>query len=86
MVERIYKIKEVADILKVSHKTVYNWIELGHLKAIKVEKTLRVPESALEEFLKENITTPFIEKLHPNKSEAIKTLLEILKLVKVKVN
>ncbi|GEM_PF-1363461 len=79
MPEKIYKIKEVAEILKVSYKTVYNWIELGYLKAVKIEKTLRVPESALEEFLKENITVPFIDKLHPNKSEAIKKLLDILK-------
>jgi len=79
MIERIYRVKDVAKILKVSYKTVYNWIELGHLKAVKIEKTLRVPESALEEFLKENLTVPFIEKLHPNKSDAIKRLLDVLK-------
>ena len=54
--EKIYTVAEVAEYLKVCKKTVYNWIALGHLRAVQCEKALRVPESAILEFLEKNKT------------------------------
>lgn len=58
---------EIAKMLKVSQRTVYNWIDYGYLKAIKVgngKGTIRVLKSDLELFLKENanIDKPFKPK------------------------
>ncbi len=46
-------VKEVAKHFKVSERTIYNWIEFGYLRAIKVGEgrgTVRIPLDALEEF------------------------------------
>ncbi len=46
-------VKEVAKYFRVSDRTVYNWIDLGYLRAIKVgdgRGTVRIPLDALEEF------------------------------------
>jgi excisionase family DNA binding protein len=67
--EKLYKVKEVADIFRVAERTVYNWISFGYLRAIKVgdddgKGTIRIPEAALKEF-KENCCTigsPFAPK------------------------
>lgn len=50
-----YTPKEVADMLKVAPQTVYNWIRDGELKAVqfgKAKGSIRVPQHALDEFLK----------------------------------
>jgi excisionase family DNA binding protein len=47
----LYTIDEVAQILKVSKRTVYNYIKSGFLKAIKVGKYWRVMHTDLETFL-----------------------------------
>jgi len=54
--ERLYTVQEVAEYLKVCKKTVYNWIELGRLRAVQCEKAIRIPESAIVEFLEKNQT------------------------------
>jgi len=67
--EKLYKVKEVADIFRVSERTVYNWVMFGYLRAIKVgdedgKGTVRITEAALKEF-KENCCTtssPFVPK------------------------
>lgn len=43
--------QEVADWLKVHINTVYNYIDAGKLKAIKMEGLLRIRASELERFL-----------------------------------
>ncbi len=58
---KFYKVAEVADLLEVSHRTVYNWIDWGYLKGIKVGEgkgTIRIPEDALIEFIQKNLTIP----------------------------
>ncbi|MFZ8864067.1 MAG: helix-turn-helix domain-containing protein [Thermocrinis sp.] len=56
---KLYTIAEVAQILRLSKRTVYSYIEYGYLRAIQVgeKKALRIPEDALQEFLKLNQTT-----------------------------
>lgn len=48
---KIYTIKEIAEILQVTERTVYTWARSGKLKAIKIGKSWRVTQEALDEFL-----------------------------------
>lgn len=47
---RMYKVSEVADILKINRNEVYNLIHSGELKAFEI-KSLRVTEEDLNEFI-----------------------------------
>lgn len=47
----LYTINEVKDILKVTQRTLYNYIKSGDLKAVKIGKYWRVKKSDLEEFI-----------------------------------
>jgi excisionase family DNA binding protein len=49
---KLYTIEEITEILKVTQRTVYNYIKSGTLKAIKVGKYWRVKHTDLEQFLK----------------------------------
>ncbi len=57
---RFYTVKEVAKLTGRSVPTIYNWIDMGFLKAVKIgaessKGAILIPESALEEFLKKNL-------------------------------
>jgi len=49
--EQYYTIKEIAEMLKVAYLTVYRWIQLGKLKAVKAGKQYRISESELDKFV-----------------------------------
>lgn len=51
MMEPLLTIPEVADILKVSERTVKREIDDGHLKAVKARKSDRVRQSDLEDYV-----------------------------------
>jgi excisionase family DNA binding protein len=55
---KLYTIDEVAQILRLSKRTVYSYIQFGYLRAIQVgeKKALRIPDDALREFLEKNQT------------------------------
>lgn len=48
---KLYTLKEVEAILKVTQRTLYNYIKSGKLKAIKLGKEWRVREEDLNDFL-----------------------------------
>ena len=48
---KLYTIDEIAEILKVTQRTVYNYIKSGSLKAIKIGKYWRVRHEDLALFL-----------------------------------
>jgi len=48
----VYTVSEVAEILKVSEKTVYKEVKEGNLKSVKVRGSIRVSNKFLEEYLK----------------------------------
>ncbi len=50
--EKYYTPEEIAANLKVSRKTIYNWIQKGSLKAVKIGHFWRVSESELNRLLK----------------------------------
>lgn len=47
----LYTVKEIRDILKVTQRTLYNYIKSGNLKAVKIGKYWRIRKEDLEEFL-----------------------------------
>jgi excisionase family DNA binding protein len=55
---KLYTIDEVAQLLRLSKRTVYSYIQFGYLRAIQVggKKALRIPDDALREFLEKNQT------------------------------
>lgn len=50
--EQLYTIKQVAEHLQVSRKTVYDWMSAGRLRYVLVGEHRRIPQSALEEFIR----------------------------------
>ena len=49
---KLYTLQEVADILRVSRQTIYNYVTAKRLKASKIGKEYRVTEEDLQDFLK----------------------------------
>jgi len=47
----VYTIREVADILKVSVRTVQRMIRRGDIRAVKIGGSVRIPKEALDEVL-----------------------------------
>lgn len=59
--ETLYTVKEVAGILRVNRKTIYNWIDQGKIRAVKFTENqknryVRIPESAINKFIVQNET------------------------------
>lgn len=48
---RLLTVNEVADVMRVSKMTVYRLIHAGELPAIRVGKSFRVPQGALDQLL-----------------------------------
>lgn len=48
---RVYTTEEVAEILQVTKRTIYNYIKAGALKAVKIGKYWRISAENLEEFI-----------------------------------
>ena len=49
--EEYYTPEELSKIFKVKKRTIYFWVRTGKLKAVKLGSLLRIPQSALDEFL-----------------------------------
>jgi len=47
-------VAEVAAAMRVSKMTVYRLVHSGHLPAIRVGRSFRVPEQAVHEYLRES--------------------------------
>jgi excisionase family DNA binding protein len=56
--ERYVTLREVAERLKVSRRTVYRWIKDGDLNAYKFANEYRITESDIKDFLKRRRTRP----------------------------
>lgn len=51
MAELVYTLDEVAEIMKVTKRTLYNYIKAGTLHAVKMGKYWRVSAESLQEFI-----------------------------------
>ena len=49
---KVYTLQEVADILKVTRRTVYSYVKDGSLKARKIGREWRVTSESLQEFIR----------------------------------
>jgi excisionase family DNA binding protein len=47
----LFTIDEAAKILKVSRRTVYEWVRTGKLDAVKAGSLWRIPHGAINKFL-----------------------------------
>ena len=50
---RFLTVAEVATIMRVSKMTVYRLVHSGELEAIRVGRSFRVPEQAVNQYLKD---------------------------------
>jgi len=48
---KLYTVEEITNILKVTQRTLYNYIKSGALKAVKIGKYWRVKHTDLQDFL-----------------------------------
>ena len=48
---KVYTLDEVADILKVSRRTLYTYVKEGKLAAVKMGKYWRVSQESLQAFI-----------------------------------
>jgi len=48
---RVYTLDEVAEVLKITRRTLYTYVKEGKLKAVKIGREWRVSETALQDFL-----------------------------------
>lgn len=49
-------VEEVCNILKIHPVTLRNWLRKGKIKGVKIShREWRIPESALQEFIKESM-------------------------------
>ena len=48
----VYTIQEVADMFRVTRKTIYQWINSGKLKVIRIERTIRIEQSEVDRIKK----------------------------------
>lgn len=49
---KFYTPQEIAEMLKVTDKTVRNWIRSGELDAVVVGKSYRIPEESIKNLIK----------------------------------
>jgi excisionase family DNA binding protein len=55
LAEPLFTIPEVAEKLKVSDHTVRSWIQKRWLRIIKVGRAVRIPASAISEFVERSM-------------------------------
>jgi excisionase family DNA binding protein len=54
---RLLKVPEVADILALSQKTVWQWIGLRRIAVVRLGRAVRIPQSEIDRLMEEG-TTP----------------------------
>lgn len=58
---KVYTVKDLMSILKVSRRTLYNYISSNQIKTIKLGREHRVTEEALREFLSKGTDKNYLE-------------------------
>jgi excisionase family DNA binding protein len=56
---KFYTVKEVASHMRVSKMTVYRLLNSNELPSVRVGNSFRVPEIAVERYIKKNTTVEF---------------------------
>jgi len=60
---KLFTLPEVSAIVRLSRRTLYNYLKSGELKAVKIGGTWRVTEESLNEFInrESNQRPPWVE-------------------------
>ncbi len=58
-----YTTNEALDILKVSKRTLYNYIKAGQIRATKVGRDWRISEDSLKDFLERGTEANYLDKI-----------------------
>ena len=61
--EKLYTTAEVAEILKVTQRTVYNYLKAKKLKAAKVGRDWLITESNLKKFIECGTGSNYLKEL-----------------------
>ena len=48
---KVLNVKDLAEILSVSHNTAYNLVRSGQVHSIRIGRAYRIPREAVDEFL-----------------------------------
>jgi excisionase family DNA binding protein len=68
-IKRVYTLDEVAEIMQVTKRTLYNYIKAGTLHAVKMGKYWRVSEESLQDFITNGTPVVDANKRPANQSE-----------------
>ena len=71
MDERFYTIDQVAELFSVTRAAVYKWMKSGQLKYVLVGAHRRIPQTALNAFIKEGQPEDIGESSEGNYSPAL---------------
>ncbi len=66
---KVFTLDEVADILKVTKRTLYNYVKAGKLPAVKIGKYWRVSEESLQAFISTGTTVAEANRRKENQSK-----------------
>ena len=55
---RYLTVEEVAEVMRVSKMTVYRLLHSGELPGVRVGRSFRVPQDALDAYLRSSSTVP----------------------------
>lgn len=66
---KVYTLDEVADILKVSRRTLYTYVKEGKLSAVKMGKYWRVSQENLQAFVSTGTTVSDANRRKENQNK-----------------
>ena len=55
MGEKLYSVKEAAQIFNVTDRTIRNWIETGKIESYRFGLSYKIPENSIEEFMQKSL-------------------------------
>lgn len=64
--EKFMTTAEVAELFRVSQRTVVRWMDAGHFHRVKFGRWNLIPRVEVEAALNENATPPFTYRLDPD--------------------
>ena len=63
--KKLLTVKDVADLLSISPKTLYQWAEYGSIPCLKLNGTLRFDEEKVMEWVNSNEKKSFVGYNNP---------------------
>lgn len=52
MQDKLFTVDEVREQFKVTRQTVYNWITAGKLDVIRIGRSIRITQAAIDRFIR----------------------------------